>query len=201
MPPKVPEGFGEFWFAEGDLINKLVDKYGEAVAIETIEAHRASYITDDDMALMAANGIEQVRLPIGWWAFADESYGTNASVVIADPAHADRKFVTIPTATLAATIDAFASHGLKVCCGTTSTSRATVFLLFGVPGRRSFRMERHTPRLHLDHRHRCCSTSTRTRAARPQARTTASSRRRPSSSSTRRSWRSATPSCNGFATS
>ena len=33
MPPKVPEGFGEFWFAEGDLINKLVDKYGEAVAI------------------------------------------------------------------------------------------------------------------------------------------------------------------------
>ena len=114
MPPKVPEGFGEFWYSEGDLVNKLVAKYGASEAIDIIEAHRSTYITDEDMAMMAENGIEQVRVPVGWWAFAEESVGANTSVIIEDPVYADRKFVTLPTAHLERVIAAFAAHGLSV---------------------------------------------------------------------------------------
>ena len=33
MPPMLPEGFGEMWYSEGDLVNRLVDKFGDATAV------------------------------------------------------------------------------------------------------------------------------------------------------------------------
>jgi glucan 1,3-beta-glucosidase len=36
-----------------------------------IAAHRDSWITEADFAMMADNGINAVRLPVGYWALAE----------------------------------------------------------------------------------------------------------------------------------
>ncbi|GMI21744.1 hypothetical protein TeGR_g221 [Tetraparma gracilis] len=113
MPPLLPDGFGSFWYSEGDLVNQLVDKYGEDFAVDVIEAHRSSYISDSDLDAMRAAGITSVRMPVGWWAFIPESLEDEAKV-ISDPAHPDRKFVTITQAFLKDQIERFESHGLDV---------------------------------------------------------------------------------------
>ena len=51
--------------------------------------------------------LKQVRMPVGWWAFAEESR-SNTSSIITDPAHDDRKFVVITTEYLEAQIQRFA---------------------------------------------------------------------------------------------
>lgn len=94
LPPALPNGFGEYWYSEGDLIYKLFQKFGEERTIDILTQHRETYITSNDFKEMAARGITHVRLPVGWWAFAPEST-QSSSVLITDPAHWDKMFVTI----------------------------------------------------------------------------------------------------------
>jgi hypothetical protein len=81
LPPALPNGFGEMWYSEGDLINKLYNKFGEERTIEILEEHRTSYITDADFQEMAISGITKVRVPVGWWAFANESTGYKSVLI------------------------------------------------------------------------------------------------------------------------
>ena len=52
-------------------------------------------------------------MPLGWWAFIDESASEDATV-ITDPYHSDRKFVTITQSFLCAQINRFVSKDIKV---------------------------------------------------------------------------------------
>jgi aryl-phospho-beta-D-glucosidase BglC (GH1 family) len=106
MPPLLPDGMGENWYGEGDLVNKIVAKYDEDFAVQVIEAHRQTYITDEDIAAMKSANITNVRMPLGWWAFVEESL-KDASEVITDPAHSDMKFVTITQEALRTEIQRF----------------------------------------------------------------------------------------------
>lgn len=94
LPPALPNGFGEYWYSEGDLIYKLYKKFGEERTIDFLTQHREAYITESDFKEMALRGISRVRLPVGWWAFTTESKQAS-SVLITDPAHSDKMFVTI----------------------------------------------------------------------------------------------------------
>lgn len=96
MPPLLPDGPGFNWYSEGDLISKLADAFSPEFAVEVIEAHRSSYITDEDVQKMKEAGISAVRMPLGYWAFLGGSYNDEA-MLYTDPAHEDKKFVTIST--------------------------------------------------------------------------------------------------------
>jgi len=52
-------------------------------------------------------------MPLGWWAFIDESASEDATV-ITDPYHSDRKFVTITQSFLRVQINRFVSKDIKV---------------------------------------------------------------------------------------
>lgn len=93
LPPALPNGFGEKWYSEGDLINKLYKKFGAERTVDILEQHRATYVTSADYQQMATFGITKVRVPLGWWAFVNESI--SEPTLITDPAHPDRMFVTI----------------------------------------------------------------------------------------------------------
>jgi aryl-phospho-beta-D-glucosidase BglC (GH1 family) len=111
FPPMLPNGFGEMWYSEGDLINKLFTKFGGEKTIEILTAHRSEYVTKNDFMEMKQRGISQVRLPVGWWAFAEESK-YEFPIIITDPLHSDRKFVTIPNAMLVDVIRDIQEAGL-----------------------------------------------------------------------------------------
>ncbi|GMH95071.1 hypothetical protein TrST_g1564 [Triparma strigata] len=113
MPPLLPDGMGENWYGEGDLVNKIVAKYDEDFAVQVIEAHRQTYITDEDIAAMKSANITNVRMPLGWWAFVEESL-KDASEVITDPAHSDMKFVTITQEALRTEIQRFKDEGINI---------------------------------------------------------------------------------------
>ncbi len=113
MPPMLPDGFGDEWYSEGDLVYKLVDKFGEEKTIDIINAHRDTYITDDDISLMIKAGISSVRMPVGWWAFCTESQ-SKSSVIITDPGHENKKFVTITSDYLTSQIQRFVDAGIDV---------------------------------------------------------------------------------------
>lgn len=114
LPPQLPNGYGGKYFCEGDLINQLNNRFGSARAVEILEAHRESYITADDFSDMAARGIKLVRLPLGWWAFCNESASGAPATLIGDPYHQDRKFVSISYAFLTKTLQSIADAGLTV---------------------------------------------------------------------------------------
>mmetsp|Transcript_5953 Transcript_5953/g.11279 ORF Transcript_5953/g.11279 Transcript_5953/m.11279 type:complete len:463 (-) Transcript_5953:46-1434(-) len=113
MPPLLPDGLGENWYGEGDLVNKISSKYDDDFAVKVIEAHRDSYITDEDIKKMKESNITAVRMPLGWWAFVEESL-SDTPVVITDPAHSDMKFVTITHDALASQIKRFADEDIDV---------------------------------------------------------------------------------------
>jgi len=75
--------------------------------------HREAYIQADDFKAMAANGITTVRLPLGWWALIDESLA-DTPVMVSDPAHADRRFVTVPRSFLEQRLLEAQAAGLQV---------------------------------------------------------------------------------------
>ena len=112
LPPVLPNGFGEYWYSEGDLINKLYNKFGAEKTIDIMEQHRATYVTAADFKEMAAAGVTNVRLPVGWWAFANESTSSEP-VLLTDPAHEDRKFVSITHDFLRNTLLAMKTAGVN----------------------------------------------------------------------------------------
>lgn len=109
FPPSLPNGFGENWYSEGDLVFKLNNKFGSKKTVDILQQHRSSYITSKDFEEMAAAGIKQVRLPIGWWAFTNHTEPT----LISDPAHGDRMFVTITSEFLKCTLRDMKNAGLE----------------------------------------------------------------------------------------
>ncbi|GMH88601.1 hypothetical protein TL16_g11200 [Triparma laevis f. inornata] len=113
MPPLLPDGMGENWYGEGDLINKIATKYSDDFAVQVIEAHRQAYVTDEDIASMKSANITNVRMPLGWWAFVEESTKSE-STLITDPAHSDMRFVTITHDALIGEIQRFKDAGLNV---------------------------------------------------------------------------------------
>ena len=109
LPPVIPNGFGENWYSEGDLIFKLYNKYGTKKTVDIIQQHRDTYITSNDFEEMALAGIKQVRVPVGWWAFTNYSEST----LITDPAHWDRMYVTITSDFLKQTLTDIKNAGLE----------------------------------------------------------------------------------------
>ena len=108
-PPNLPQGrhfpslmvddaLVEPWISEGGLLNATAAAIGEAETIQALTMHRLTYIKDDDFDAMVANGIRYVRLPIGWWTFADPPQVE--SRIIPDLCYPDKRFVTIPSGML-----------------------------------------------------------------------------------------------------
>lgn len=116
-----------------DLIYKLYQKFGAERTIDILTQHRETYITGSDFKEMAARGITQVRLPVGWWAFAPEST-ESSSKLITDPAHPDKMFVTITQDFLRKVLGEIKDAGLTVLIDIHafpggSASKARVFIV------------------------------------------------------------------------
>jgi len=112
LPPGLPNGFGQKWYSEGDLINKLYETFGTEKTIDYLQKHRDEYITSADFAAMAEAGISSVRVPVGWWAFTNQST-CDDPILISDPVYDDRKFVTIPHVFLKKTLTDIKNAGMK----------------------------------------------------------------------------------------
>ena len=118
FPPMFPDAksLGFAWASEGDLVNKLVKKYGAKVATSSFAAHRAQYITDEDLLDIASRGIEVVRLPVSWSVFARDpsKVPRGGERVLVDPVYPDRLFVNMAGADLDAVVERIRNAGLKV---------------------------------------------------------------------------------------
>lgn len=55
-----------------DLVGR---RFGEAEKIKLIKAFRAAFFTQDDVRLIAANGMNCLRIPVWWRAVGDPAYG------------------------------------------------------------------------------------------------------------------------------
>ena len=114
FPPvfPTPESLGFEWASEGDLVSKLAASVGEDAAVAAVVAHRESYFTAEDVAGLRKQGFDHVRLPLTWAAFASET--DEPEKLVTDPAHADKKQVTVSRAALNRYVATLADAGLKV---------------------------------------------------------------------------------------
>ena len=114
FPPvfPTPESLGFEWASEGDLVAKLAASVGEDAAVAAVVAHRESYFTAEDVAGLRAQGFDHVRLPLTWAAFASEA--DEPEKLVTDPAHPDKKQVTVSRAALDRYVATLADAGLKV---------------------------------------------------------------------------------------
>ena len=118
FPPMFPDAtsLGFQWASEGDLVRKLVDHYGQKSAVGAFTAHRAQYITDDDLIEIASQGIKIVRLPVSWAVFARDpaTVARGGERVLVDPVYPDRLFVNMAGADLDHIVERIRNAGLKV---------------------------------------------------------------------------------------
>ena len=118
FPPMFPDAksLGFSWASEGDLVNKLVKHYGAKAAVSAFAAHRAKYITDEDLMEISSQGIELVRLPLTWSVFARDpsTVPRGGERILVDPVYPDRLFVNMAGADLDAVIERIRNAGLKV---------------------------------------------------------------------------------------
>jgi len=114
FPPvfPTPESLGFEWASEGDLVAKLAASVGEDAAVAAVVAHRESYFTAEDVAGLREQGFDHVRLPLTWAAFASEA--DEPEKLVADPAHPDKKQVTVSRAALDRYVATLADAGLTV---------------------------------------------------------------------------------------
>jgi hypothetical protein len=114
FPPvfPTPESLGFEWASEGDLISKLAASVGDDAAVAAVVAHRESYFTAEDVAGLRKQGFDHVRLPLTWAAFASEA--DEPEKLVTDPAHPDKKQVTVSRAALDRYVATLADAGLKV---------------------------------------------------------------------------------------
>ena len=114
FPPvfPTPESLGFEWASEGDLVAKLAASVGEDAAVAAVVAHRESYFTAEDVAGLREQGFDHVRLPLTWAAFASEA--DEPEKLVTDPAHPDKKQVTVSRAALDRYVATLADAGLKV---------------------------------------------------------------------------------------
>ncbi|KAK1613741.1 hypothetical protein QYE76_019258 [Lolium multiflorum] len=50
---------------------QICNGYGKEKATQVMNDHWSTYIVEDDFAFMAANGLNAVRIPVGWWIASD----------------------------------------------------------------------------------------------------------------------------------
>jgi len=93
LPPALPRA-PEPWPSEGILTKRLNDSEGADAAAAALAAHRHSFISNSDLENIAELGIQKVRLPLTWAAFADALKPIDAGVYGAhDP---DKDTVIVP---------------------------------------------------------------------------------------------------------
>lgn len=52
---------------------QITNGYGPDRAPQVMQDHWNTYITDDDFRFLSSNGINAVRIPVGWWIAKDPS--------------------------------------------------------------------------------------------------------------------------------
>eukprot|EP00438_Fugacium_kawagutii_P016714 Skav227658 [mRNA] locus=scaffold58:549357:552997:- [translate_table: standard] len=124
LPPAVQGPM--HWPSEGNLTFELNKTKGYNFTIQAFTAHRHSFIGEHDLSAIASLGLQMVRLPITWAAFADALapldqgiYGkhnpNNETVLVPDPFYVDRAaFATIPRDWLAKFLVRCSRHGIRV---------------------------------------------------------------------------------------
>lgn len=50
---------------------QITNGYGPDRASQVLEEHRNTYITADDFRFLSENGLNAVRIPVGWWIAKD----------------------------------------------------------------------------------------------------------------------------------
>ncbi|XP_044447630.1 uncharacterized protein [Triticum aestivum] len=50
---------------------QICNGYGKDTATQVMNDHRSTYIVERDFTFMAANGLNAVRIPVGWWIASD----------------------------------------------------------------------------------------------------------------------------------
>jgi hypothetical protein len=110
---KLPSELIDPWISEGGLIGTTSRRLGANATVRALSAHRESFITEYDFAMMAAQGITHVRLPIGWWTFASMPLPQQAGL-LADPCYPDKQFVTVPDGALTTLLAQAARNGVGI---------------------------------------------------------------------------------------
>lgn len=125
LPPHVTQ-LNETWPSEGILTWRLNHSFGPARTAEIFMSHRRAYVGNDDLEIMSDSGIQSVRMPITWAAFADAlipvslaAYGShdprNEATVVPDPFYTDSVgWVTVPRSWLRMFIKKAAGYNLKL---------------------------------------------------------------------------------------
>jgi len=126
LPPVLTGPLDEPWPSEGVLTQRLVASRGIASTLDIFNQHRTTYITTSDLDDIASLGVQVIRLPLTWAAFADAlapidpaTYGKHNpdtdTVIVPDPFyHLECKLVTIPRNTLATLLRDIATRGMQV---------------------------------------------------------------------------------------
>lgn len=125
LPPLLPQ-VEEPWPSEGVLTSRLNHSMGWKKTARIFDAHRQSFIQEQDVRGIASTGIKTIRLPLTWAAFADAlapldklvygSHNPNTdTVIVPDPFyHQKIAFATIPRAMIKRFVRLASKHGLKV---------------------------------------------------------------------------------------
>lgn len=125
LPPML-QGVNETWPSEGILVHRLSKSFGKKKAAMVFEAHRRDFIGESDFVKMRLLGIQLVRVPITWAAFADalapidenafgSHNGENDTVLVPDPFYTDSvAMVTIPRSLLRNLLAMAGRHQLKI---------------------------------------------------------------------------------------
>lgn len=116
----------EAWPSEGVLASRLNASFGSKETARIFKAHREEFFTKDELQEIIRSGIDTIRLPITWAAFADALAPLSQNVyaahnpdtetaLVPDPFYPDSAaFATIPRADLAAFLRHAAQNGVSV---------------------------------------------------------------------------------------
>mmetsp|Transcript_45912 Transcript_45912/g.102986 ORF Transcript_45912/g.102986 Transcript_45912/m.102986 type:complete len:548 (+) Transcript_45912:60-1703(+) len=113
------------WTSEGLLTRQLADEHGAAFVLRAFADYRASFISAQDLREIKSLGLNTVRLPITWAAFADvlspldpayRGYDADLDIaLVPDPFYKDEAaFVTISRKELSLFFHQAQQHGLRV---------------------------------------------------------------------------------------
>jgi len=123
FPPAV---LHEPWPSEGVLVQQMLSSLGNDRTIEQFRLHRETFITTEDLDDIVSLGVQVIRVPFMWTAFADALIRIDRNVyggfdpelettVIPDPFYyQNASYVTIPRNILAQFLRNCSERGLKV---------------------------------------------------------------------------------------
>ncbi|XP_024639779.2 probable glucan 1,3-beta-glucosidase A [Medicago truncatula] len=69
---------------QGDF--QITNGYGPTKAAQVMKDHWSSFIVEDDFKFIARNGLNAVRIPVGWWIASDPTppWPSNCSIECLD---------------------------------------------------------------------------------------------------------------------